>query len=443
MGFGDQSAWVSRSFTPDDVGATTSLSLTSPPESRIPLAVVFDSVKNFEAAALPDSDRVARWLRLEERGPLAQPLVLLSVRAGVAQALEAAFEASFVPATLSRCESSAGTVARAQEALPAVVVLTANREDDIVEAVRALRAIDRGAELAPADVVVIFKDPADKRRAPVAAAGAEDFVEVPPREDDEEGETLAPLASKVRRLLEQELVEQRIAASRERFRALVENSNDAIYILQNHAIAYVNPRFVELVNIPVDELLGPEFDLDETLIAEESRAYIDERARRVDIGEPVESRYEFVCKRRDAPNFDAQVSISYIDFQGQPASLGILQDITERKLFEKRLIQMNRELGLLNELATSVNEAVHLDETLSISVRRVRELLLVPAVGITLLSRDGLTLTLRTHEGISDEVVRAIQSVPTNSDTLLAHAVRSGEIQVVEDISTDERIGID
>lgn len=370
-------------------------------------------------------------------------MVLLSVSENVARALEAAFVASSVPARLVRCTTAAEVVERAQAEPPAVVVLHASNSPELLRHVIRLRRIDRGDDLAPINVVVVFEDAGDRRRAAVAAAGAEDFIEVPQRDDDDEGECLAPLASKLRRLFEQEAIEQRLAASRGRFRALVENSNDAIYILQNHTIAYVNPRFVELVNIPEPELLGDAFDLDETLIAEESRAYIDERARRVDAGEPVESRYEFVCKRRGAENFDAQVSISYIDFQGQPASLGILQDITERKRFEKRLIQMNRELGLLNELATSVNEAVHLDETLAISVQRVRELLLVPAVGITLLSRDGRNLELHTHEGISDSVVQAIRSVPTQSDTLLAHTVRTGEIQVVEDIATDGRIGID
>ena len=166
-------------------------------------------------------------------------------------------------------------------------------------------------------------------------------------------------------------------------------------------------------------------------------------------GQPVEPRYEFVALRKSGERFDAQVSISYIELEPGGAhgagagALGIMQDITERKRFESQLVRKNRELALLNDLATSINQAVALDDTLAQGCRQIAGILGAEAVGITLIQPDERSLELRFSQGLDDPVIRALAEVPLDSESLLGNAVRSGEVQIVDDLSNDVRVAVD
>ena len=330
------------------------------------------------------------------------------------------------------CADLAALPQLARDRQAGVVVLAAADRPDGAEAL--VRELTEHPET-PVRSIVIFEDAADARRAPVAKAGAHDYLADPER-------ALGSLASLVDRVLSREALRERLDASTGRFEALVQGSNDAIYILKNRRIAYVNPTFCELVRIPAEELTAPDFSILDNLIAPESYAYLEERQQRIAAGEPVESRYEFVSRRRGAENFDALVSISYIDFEGEPASLGIMQDITERKRFEQQLLQKNRELALLNELTASISTATKLDETLRVGCQRVTELLHVRATGITLLDPTGGRLLLRESVGFDAPLRDALSSLKVDSSTLIGAAVTSGKVLQVGDLSSDDRVGI-
>lgn len=283
--------------------------------------------------------------------------------------------------------------------------------------------------------VVLFTDPADSRRALVSAAGAYDYIVSP------DGD-FAPLVAIIDRMLTRSSLEQRLDATERHVRALVDNSNDGIYILKGGRFTYVNPRFEEMVRYSARDLLSEDFQIETRIVAPESRASLRERQARIQQGLPVEPRYEFESLRGDDTGFSASVSVSYIEEDGEPATLGIMQDITERKLFEDQLVRKNRELALLNELAASVNSAVELDETLHVGCRRVNELLGFAASGITLLNAEGSSLELRVQEGLDDALITELTRVATGKDSLLAYAVRTGQVQLVDSLHEDERVAI-
>jgi PAS domain S-box-containing protein len=289
--------------------------------------------------------------------------------------------------------------------------------------------------------IVLFDDAGDPRRALVSQAGALDHVLPPGRE-------LQPLVALIDRVVSKDALEARLDQASRQFRMLVDNSNDGIYIMREGRFVYTNRRFQTMVGYGADELAADDFVIQERIVAEESRAYLADRARRVAAGQPVEPRYEFIAKRKNGELFDAQVSISYIELEGPSlakvaGALGIMQDITERKRFEGQLVRKNRELALLNELSTSINQAVALDETLARGCRQLRALLGAEAAGITLLKRDERSLELRFSEGLDESLTRALDEVSLDANSLLAHAVRTGEVLAVDDVSQDPRIAID
>ncbi len=283
--------------------------------------------------------------------------------------------------------------------------------------------------------VLLFTDADDPGRTRAAEFGVIDFVMSTSAGLD------PPLMSLVGRLITRDVLESRLDATTVQFRALVESSNDGIYILQQgDKVAYVNPRFEQMVGYNTDEMLRPGFSIFKEIISPESRPILEDRLRRIRAGESVPPRYEFVARHRSGEQFDAQVSVSYITFRGEPATLGIMQDITERKRHEKAMRRKNRELALQSDLAASINEAIDLEELLKVGCHRLHQLLEVGATGICLLSEDGSRLVLQACEGLDDELEALLKNIPTNETTLIGKAVSTREVQIVTDLGNDARV---
>ncbi len=149
---------------------------------------------------------------------------------------------------------------------------------------------------------------------------------------------------------------QALQESEARYRSLVEQSNDAIYLLVGRQFRFVNRRFQELLGVTAEEVAAPDFDFME-LVAPQSRPLIEERERRIRSGEPVPLRYEFTARRRDGQEIELEASVSYIPFEGRLATQGVLRDITQRKRAEERLLRRERYLSCLSRVARELLQA--------------------------------------------------------------------------------------
>lgn len=132
--------------------------------------------------------------------------------------------------------------------------------------------------------------------------------------------------------------EEALRESEVRFRQLVETLPVAVRVTQQGVVAFTNPAGASLFGYEGPEaLVGVDAFL---AVAEEDvprlRAYMVKRAA----GEDVPTRYEFRARRRDGAEFPAEAVVTRISYRGQPASLAVLLDLTERKrlrLFESLL----------------------------------------------------------------------------------------------------------
>lgn len=314
----------------------------------------------------------------------------------------------------------------------------ANRRFDAVVLAAALSEVPF-AQLqslpVPPPVVVVFADSADPRRAAVLRAGAWEFVAAPGAAN------LDALLALVSRIIDNDTNNARLDAQARQFRALVEASSDGVYILRDGQFSWANRRFQEMVGYSTDELTSPTFFMNEQIVAPASRAFLNDRARRVDAGLVVEPRYEFRAQRKNGEAFDAQVSIAYIELEdGKAGALGIMQDITERKSFEDLLLQKNKELQLLNTLSSEVNAIESLETLLHAGCDHLTRIFGAAAAGISLLSPNRRTLGLKVSANLPDNVVSALNNLPIDSPTLLATAVRTGTNVVVDDLAGDRRI---
>ncbi|KPN28989.1 sensory histidine kinase AtoS [Halolamina pelagica] len=165
---------------------------------------------------------------------------------------------------------------------------------------------------------------------------------------DDEGEPIALMASFVditdRKRRERELAEQR-----EKYATLVEQSHDGVAIVQNGEFVFANARLAEITEYEIDELRGRPFV---DVIAPEDRQLVRERyERRLDPdADPPPSRYTLTFKTKDGSERVAEVSVADIQYEGSPAALASVRDVTERQRYEDELEQANEELEVLNRV---------------------------------------------------------------------------------------------
>jgi PAS domain S-box-containing protein len=153
--------------------------------------------------------------------------------------------------------------------------------------------------------------------------------------------------------------ESALRRSEQRYRTLAATMVEGILILQDGRFAYANPGALELIGYPFEELQGREFA---PFIHPEDRELVRERHRRRSAGEALEPRYDVrILPRSGEPRW-VQIANEKVDWEGRPAVLTLISDITERKRAETSLRESEARFRALVELSSDwywVTDAEH------------------------------------------------------------------------------------
>ncbi len=151
---------------------------------------------------------------------------------------------------------------------------------------------------------------------------------------------------------ERKQAEEALQESEVKYRSLIENSNDAIYLLVGKHFEVINQKFSEYFSVTPEEVKAPEFNFMD-LVAPRSKSLIEKRTQMQKQGKRVPSRYEFTGLRKDGKEIDLEVSVTRIPYRGGMATQGILRDITEKKKLEAQLRQ-SQKLEAIGTLAGGI-----------------------------------------------------------------------------------------
>ncbi|MEE9567308.1 MAG: PAS domain S-box protein [Desulfobacteria bacterium] len=187
-----------------------------------------------------------------------------------------------------------------------------------------------------------------RKRAEKALRKAYDVLEQRVQERTAE---LAGTTKQLKRgLAERERVEKALRESEEKYSTLVESSLTGIYIDQNEKIVFANRKFAQIFGYSREELASMEAC---KLVHPEDRALTDEmRAKRLK-GEEASSEYPARGLTKDGRTIWIVRRNTLIDYEGKPAILGNIVDITESRAKEAQLIQASK-MSTLGEMATGV-----------------------------------------------------------------------------------------
>lgn len=159
-------------------------------------------------------------------------------------------------------------------------------------------------------------------------------------------------------ILERKRVEDALKANEEKFRAITSTATDAVILMNDEGkISYWNPAAEKIFGYTNNEALGKELHM--LLVPQEYyHAYKDGFSvfRTTGKGPVVGKTLEFLAVRKDGTLFPIEASISVIQVKGKWEAVGIVRDITERKLDEKTLIQYAERLQALSGRLIEVQE---------------------------------------------------------------------------------------
>ena len=136
-------------------------------------------------------------------------------------------------------------------------------------------------------------------------------------------------------------LEEALNKSEEHYRQVVNNVTEAILVVQDGHIVFANPRVTQMTGYSPQELA--ELPFVESIHPEDRELVIDRHQRRLQ-GEQVEQYYNFrIVNSQTGTMIWVQLSAVMIEWEGRPATLSFMTDITERKLLEDSLKQSMAE----------------------------------------------------------------------------------------------------
>jgi PAS domain S-box-containing protein len=157
----------------------------------------------------------------------------------------------------------------------------------------------------------------------------------------------------LRDITDQKRAEAALLESEEKYKTLVEHSLTGVFIHQDGKYVFVNDKFAEMHGYGCDELLG------------KKQAGLTHRDDRAALAQETSSRpegksqqYEARRIRKDGSSFWCQMIATHIEYNGRPAVMGNIIDITVRKRAEQALWEARNELELrVKERTAELTEA--------------------------------------------------------------------------------------
>ena len=145
---------------------------------------------------------------------------------------------------------------------------------------------------------------------------------------------------------ERRQAEAKLRESELKYSTLVEQARDWVVILQDGVFKFSNQAVRAITGYTVEEILGKPFV---DFLSPESRDLVSQRYALRLTGESSPSFYEAKILNKDGTVRDVEVSAAAIQYEGKPASMAFMRDITERRRMEENLQKAQRleSLGVL------------------------------------------------------------------------------------------------
>jgi PAS domain S-box-containing protein len=155
------------------------------------------------------------------------------------------------------------------------------------------------------------------------------------------------LIGSTRDITERMMADAQRRQSEEKFRLLVENAGEAVAVVQDGAIRYVNDSACKITGYAREDLMG--LTVSDLACPEERESVaIGYSARQNGMAMPMQYTGRMVAKDGNIRVVDVKSAI--VDWEGRPAVFSLYSDITDSRRKEEALRQANRQLNLMSSI---------------------------------------------------------------------------------------------
>ncbi len=125
-------------------------------------------------------------------------------------------------------------------------------------------------------------------------------------------------------------MEEALKESEERYRTLVEQSFDGVFIYNGPSIIFANRRLHEMFGYVQGELEGTDHLL---LCHPDHRKFVRERAFARLQGGEAPSRYEIMFQRKDGSSFEGEINAKLVNIRGEAAGTSVVKGFVKTETF--------------------------------------------------------------------------------------------------------------
>jgi PAS domain S-box-containing protein len=147
-------------------------------------------------------------------------------------------------------------------------------------------------------------------------------------------------------ITERKLIEDALKTSEEKYRRVVDNASEAIFVAQNGFLKFANIRATQISGYSEEELTSKPFI---EFIFQEDRQMVAERHQRRLQGEDIPNSYVTRIINKQMEVKWVELNIVPIVWEGNPATLNFMEDITDKRKMEEDLLRVQKleSIGLL------------------------------------------------------------------------------------------------
>jgi len=163
---------------------------------------------------------------------------------------------------------------------------------------------------------------------------------------------------------QRKILENAILESEEKYRLVVENSHDAIYIHRNDRLIFVNNRSAEVTGHSKDELLNMNLW---DLVHPDDRTRLQQSAARRLTGQEVQSYFSARLVTKNGEVREGDFFVDRVDYLGQAAILGIFRDSTELNRAARSILESEEKYRTVFETTGTATTVLEDDGTISLA----------------------------------------------------------------------------
>jgi diguanylate cyclase (GGDEF)-like protein/PAS domain S-box-containing protein len=154
-----------------------------------------------------------------------------------------------------------------------------------------------------------------------------------------------------RNITERKKIEAAFMNSVEKYQTMVEKAKDGVVIIQDGICKYANTAVTKISGFSPEDLIGkPIFEK----VRAKDRGTLEKRYKMRLAGKKVPPVYEFklLCKNKRTKN--VEISASVIKYNGRPADMGFIRDLSDREHISDKIEEMNRQVERFSQITAAL-----------------------------------------------------------------------------------------